>query len=194
MSANFKTCMFGGFDRQDVISFIEKSAKENGARIEMLEKENSELREKNGAMESELQLMRETYQENAQQAQHAQALTDEVVSLQQKLAELEKEAEVLRAMAADYQSLKEHIADIEISAHRRTEEFRAAAVAEINSIIDQQREWCQQARLRYSQVNEQFVQKLQLAQATLANPGFEGFDEMQQELQALQQRINEPQE
>ena len=28
MNANFKTCMFGGFDRGDVVNYIEKTAKE----------------------------------------------------------------------------------------------------------------------------------------------------------------------
>lgn len=194
MSANFKTCMFGGFDRQDVISFIEKSSKESGARIDALEAENATLRERNQSMESELLLMRDSYQENAKQAQTAQMLRQQFNELQEKVTALEKEAEQLRAQAADYQSLKDHIADIEISAHRRTEEFRSAAVAQINGIIDQQRTWCEQARSRYLQLNEQFIQKLRLAQETLANPSLTGFDEMQQALQDLQEKVNQPQE
>ena len=194
MSANFKTCMFGGFDRQDVISFIEKTAKENGVRIDSLEAENTALKEKNHAMEGELLLMRESYQENALQAEAAQALQQQVSELQSQLKVLEEEAEQLRVQAADYQSLKDHIADIEINAHRRTEEFRAAAVAQINEIIDQQRAWCEQARSRYLQLNEQFVQKLRLAQETLANPSLTGFEEMQQALQELQEKVNQPQE
>lgn len=194
MSANFKTCMFGGFDRQDVISFIEKTAKENGVRIDSLEAENAALKEKNHAMEGELLLMRESYQENALQAEAAQTLQQQVSELQSQLKALEEEAEQLRVQAADYQSLKDHIADIEINAHRRTEEFRAAAVAQINGIIDQQRTWCEQARSRYLQLNEQFVQKLRLAQETLANPSLTGFEEMQQALQELQEKVNQPQE
>ena len=46
MSTNFKTCMFGGFDRGDVINYIEKSAKEAKERIEALENENSKNFEK----------------------------------------------------------------------------------------------------------------------------------------------------
>lgn len=194
MSANFKTCMFGGFDRQDVISFIEKTAKENGVRIDSLEAENAALKEKNHAMEGELLLMRESYQENALQAEAAQTLQQQVSELQSQLKVLEEEAEQLRVQAADYQSLKDHIADIEINAHRRTEEFRAAAVAQINGIIDQHRTWCEQARSRYLQLNEQFVQKLRLAQETLANPSLTGFEEMQQALQELQEKVNQPQE
>ena len=47
MSTNFKTCVFGGFDREDVISYIEKSAKESQERIEALESENAKLKEDN---------------------------------------------------------------------------------------------------------------------------------------------------
>ena len=47
MSTNFKTCVFGGFDREDVISYIEKSAKESQERIEALESENAKLKEEN---------------------------------------------------------------------------------------------------------------------------------------------------
>ena len=47
MSTNFKTCVFGGFDREDVINYIEKSAKESQERIEALESENTKLKEDN---------------------------------------------------------------------------------------------------------------------------------------------------
>ena len=43
MSANFKTCLFGGFDREDVVNFIERTSRESRERIEALEKENEEL-------------------------------------------------------------------------------------------------------------------------------------------------------
>ena len=40
MSANFKTCMFGGFDREDVVSYIEKTAKETQEKLDTLEREH----------------------------------------------------------------------------------------------------------------------------------------------------------
>ena len=33
MTTNFKTCMFGGFDREDVIKFIEQFSKESQEKI-----------------------------------------------------------------------------------------------------------------------------------------------------------------
>ncbi len=47
----FKSAMFGGFDREDVIRYIEKTAKENNERIAQLEQANA-------AQENELALLR----------------------------------------------------------------------------------------------------------------------------------------
>ena len=43
METSFKTCMFGGFDREDVISFIQKTAEENQTRLDALTAENEKL-------------------------------------------------------------------------------------------------------------------------------------------------------
>ena len=165
MSANFKTCLFGGFDREDVVAFIEKTSRESSERIEALVQENEELQRKSQSMESELLLMREDYLVRSQQAERASALAEQVTALTAKLASLEEETAALRRQAAEYQSLRDRIADIEISAHRRTEEFRAAAVAQLREMIDEQNAWCEVAKARYSELSYQFASKLQQAQA-----------------------------
>ena len=192
MSANFKTCLFGGFDREDVVSYIEQLSRESSERIEELEKENEALRQKGQNMEGELLLMREqflTRSEQAKQSEELQAetlrLREQVAALQAQLATVREESAALRAQAADYQSLRDHIADIEISAHRRTEEFRAAAIAHLRRLIDEQNAWCEQAKSRYSELSEQFAQKLQAAQELVSQPDLSGFAQMQEELEAL---------
>lgn len=194
MSANFKTCLFGGFDREDVVAFIEKSSRESRERIEALEQENGSLQQKNQNMEAELLLMRGEFKERSEQAEQAAALQQQVEALTGKLRQLEEEASVLREQAADYQSLKDHIADIEISAHRRTEEFRAAAIAQLRQMIDQQNAWCEQAKGRYHELSEQFAQKLQAAQYAVSQPDLSGFEQMQWQLQELSRSFDEPRE
>ena len=49
MNANFKTRVFGGFDREDVISFIEKTSLEHQKRVSALEEENKRLSDRCGA-------------------------------------------------------------------------------------------------------------------------------------------------
>lgn len=192
MSTNFKTCLFGGFDREDVISFIEKSSRESRERIETLEKENETLQQSNQSMESELRLMREEFMSNAEQAQQAAALASRVEELSQQLQKLQEEAGSLRAQAAEYRALKDHIADIEINAHRRTEEFRAAAIAQLRQTIAQQYDWCQQAARQYVELSEQFSQKLLTAQQMIASPDMSGFERMQQDLQQINESLDRP--
>ena len=193
MSANFKTCLFGGFDREDVVAFIEKSSRESRERIEALESENAELQQANQNMDAELRVMREQFQERSQQAEQATALQRQVQELTEQLKKLQQEADELRAQAADYQSLKEHIADIEISAHRRTEEFRAAAIAQLRRMIEEQNAWCEQAKSHYAELSGQFAQKLQAAQELVAQPDLSGFEHMQWQLQELSRSFDAPQ-
>ncbi len=192
MSANFKTCLFGGFDRQDVVAFIEKNSRESAERIEALERENESLLKKNQNMESELLLMRGQFKDRSDQAEQATVLCTRVEELSEKLQQLEEEAAMLRALAADYQSLKDHIAEIEISAHRRTEEFRAAAIAQLRRMIGEQNAWCEQAKSHFSQLSEQFAQKLQAAQQAVSQTDFSGFDHMQWQLEELSRSFDEP--
>lgn len=191
MSANFKTCLFGGFDREDVVAYIEKTSRESRERIEELERENESLQQKNQSMDSELRLMREQFMERTEQAKQAETLRAQVQQLTERLQELESEAASLRVQAADYQSLKDHIADIEISAHRRTEEFRAAAIAQLRQMIDAQHAWCDQARGQYAELSAQFAQKLQAAQQAVSQPDLSGFDRMQWELQELSRSFDD---
>lgn len=128
MNTNFKTALFGGFDREDVISYIQQTSRESQQRISALEEENRSLQERNRAMEAELSTLRQSVLENSAAADTCLQLQDQFRQLQEQAQKLRQETEDLRAQAAEYQSLKDHIADIEISAHRRTEEFRAKAI------------------------------------------------------------------
>lgn len=171
MNTNFKTALFGGFDREDVVSYIQQTSRENQQRVSALEEENHGLQERNRAMEAELNTLRRAVLENSAAADTCLQLQTQLRELQEQAQKLQKETEYLRAQAAEYQSLKDHIADIEISAHRRTEEFRAKAIEQLRQLTRQQETWCAQSRAKYAELNRQFCQKLALAQQTLAEPG-----------------------
>ena len=192
MSANFKTCLFGGFDREDVVAYIEKLSRENSEQIAALEQENESLRQRNQNMEGELVLMREQFLERSEQAKQSEELSAQIQQLQEQMTALKAqlatandENAALRAQALDYQSLRDHIADIEISAHRRTEEFRAAAIAQLREMIARQSAWCDQAKAQYSELSAQFAQKLQAAQQMVSQPDLASFTRMQEALEAL---------
>ena len=185
MNTNFKTALFGGFDREDVVSYIQQTSRENQQRVSALEEENHGLQERNRAMEAELNTLRRAVLENSAAADTCLQLQTQLRELQEQAQKLQKETEYLRAQAAEYQSLKDHIADIEISAHRRTEEFRAKAIEQLRQLTRQQETWCAQSRAKYAELNRQFCQKLALAQQTLAEPDLSGFQEMEAGLRQL---------
>ena len=179
----FKTCLFGGFDREDVVSFIEKTSREARESIEALEQSNQILQQQNDEMSRELYAIKGDYDAIQQQAQQVQSLLDQVAELTARLQAAEAELSGLRAQEEEFRSLKSHIAEIEINAHRRTEEFRAAAVGQLREMIDTQRAWCDQARAQYTEVSEQFAQKLLSAQQSVSSVDFSTFDQFQQQLQ-----------
>lgn len=196
MSANFKTCMFGGFDREDVIAYIEKTAKESRERIEALEAENESYRLENQRMESALRALQIQTEDYSQTAEERDTLRLRVAETQSELedlrgekAALQQENETLRGAAEEAAHLKEHIADIEISAHRRTEEFRAEAIAKLRRYIEEQRNWCQEQRGQYAAIVETILQDVRRAGSVLENSDFSGFDTMAEALRQLEDTL-----
>ena len=183
METSFKTCVFGGFDREDVISYIRKTAEESQKKLEALMEETERLRVRCETAESELSALR------ARSAELEQQLADTEI-LRAEAERLRTEEETLRGPAAQYQSLKDHIADIEISAHRRTEEFRGKAIAELMELVDGQRRWCTQQEAAYRQMNEGILAELRKAQCCVEECDLGNFQQFQESLRQLAETIN----
>lgn len=196
MSANFKTCMFGGFDREDVVSYIEKTAKETQEKLDALETANAKLKADNEQIEQALRTLHAQTKQMKKEEQDQKSLQQRLDEAQVRAAELavrcealEAENESLRASANECAHLKEHIADIEINAHRRTEEFRAEAIEKLRAIIAQQRTWCQKQRGEYAFMSETILQDIRRAEDVLENADYSGFDQMMEGLQQLEDTL-----
>ena len=172
MSTSFKTSMFGGFDRSDVIAYIERTGREYEERVAALEAENETLRKDN----------EETCRRLRRQLADAEARNQE---LEQRCAQLKVQAD-------EYESLKDHVAQIEISAHRRTEQFREEAVTRLRQLAARQREWCRTAQADYEQMNCQLLERLQQAEQTLRQPDMSSFRRMEEGLTALEKGLTAP--
>lgn len=191
MNANFKTRMFGGFDREDVISFIEKTSLEHQKRVSELEEDIKRLNERCSAAETEVQTLREQSRADLAAAAEHEELQRKFAALSDEAEQLRRENAELRGPAEEYRRMKDHIADIEISAHRRTEEFRAQAIAQLREMIVRQEAWCATAQAQYQQLSEQFAQKLELARRTIAAPDLASFEQMRTGLQELSESFDE---
>ena len=159
---------------------------------ETLRAENDQLRRDRDAAVAENEALRCLTEEDARLQEDNNRLQRRVEELQAKLAEVQAENNALRGPAGEYQSLKEHIADIEISAHRRTEEFRARAMERLGQCIAQQRLWCSQRRSTYLNMNAALSQQLRAAQEEVDNADFTAFDDMIGELQRLEDELKKP--
>ena len=106
MDASFKTCMFGGFDRQDVVAFIEKTAEEHRVETETLRAENEQLRRERDAAVAENEALRCLTEEDARLQEDNNRLQRRVEELQGKLAEVQAENDALRGPAGSTSLLR----------------------------------------------------------------------------------------
>ena len=186
MSQNFKTCVFGGFDKQDVVSYLEEQAKQHADEVAALQQDKSDLRDKL----KELAAACETLRERADRLERAEnevlTLRGQVAALTEQCSGLQAAYERCKGPAEEYEKLRDHIAEIEISAHKRTEEFRAKAIDQLRGMVAQQRDWCGRERQRYDIVQQDVLQKLQQAQNVVGSDSGSAFDQMLAGLQAFE--------
>ncbi|MCD7753590.1 MAG: hypothetical protein LUH41_03475 [Clostridiales bacterium] len=136
---SFRTAGFGGFHRQDVLDYIERTAKEHTRETEGLTAQLEAARRDAQSAEAELSELRQ--QLEAANAR-AQALETENGSLQAQLEPLLAEgrtAQELRDQAEGYRQLKDDFATIELEAHCRASSLLEKAKAQADTILTQAR-------------------------------------------------------
>lgn len=123
MENTFKSSVFGGFNRDDVIRYIEKTALESKQQIESLEqesdglcRENAELRDKLAAAERERDSLKESY-DTASGAQ--EALKKGLTAAQETIAELRAQLEDTTQKAAFAQKEHERLRAAQKAEHER---------------------------------------------------------------------------
>ena len=123
MENTFKSSVFGGFNRDDVIRYIEKTALESKQQLESLEqesdglcRENAELRDKLAAAERERDSLKESYA-TASGAQ--EALKKGLTAAQETIAELRAQLEDTTQKAAFAQKEHERLRAAQKAEHER---------------------------------------------------------------------------
>ena len=138
---SFKRVTFGGFAKQDVIDYIEKTARENAAVVEQLRKENASLQDE--LKEVKLQLARlqgltEEHEKVAADLAAECALRQELEPYKAQHAALTEENERMSAElqrmgpdAAAYAQFRERIGAIECEARKRAADLEEATQAQL---------------------------------------------------------------
>lgn len=189
MDNQFRNAAFGGFNRQDVIDYLEKTAKahaEEIARLDAAEQERDELRSQLAAAREELAQATAGCQTaitaSQDQAERLAVLEQENAQLRQRLAQTEQDA-------AAYAIIKERTAGIELDAHRRAQAIVDQARAEGQQQRRSVEQWLERLRDEYGEVCSQ-------VSATMANATLEldrvrvGLERVTQSVESKKDALN----
>ena len=142
---SFKTTAFGGFDKQSVIEYIERTAKESA-------EAQQKLQEQNAALEKQMEEVKAEFAASVAQIEASQARFEalrkeleqeyaarremEVNPLKTELEQLRAENEALRPDAEAYARFRSNLGAIECDARKRAADLEAATVAQLQAAMD----------------------------------------------------------
>lgn len=145
-----KSVTFGGFDKQDVIRYIEQSAQTAAAAQSELQKENESLHSQVETLEQELTAARATLADLSAKCETLQAELDREIAARKILeplkpmeaenAQLKAEVESLRPDAQAYAQFRERIGAIECEARKRADDLELATVRQLEQTLNLFRE------------------------------------------------------
>lgn len=167
MDHPFRNAAFGGFHRQDVLDYLEKTSQETLAQRQQLEQQlhqaqqneheqeqaNQQSRAKLEQLQSEhehmaaqfeqtQQALTQAQQQALQQAQQLEQLKQECDALHHQLSQLRPDAEA-------YAAIKDRAAGVELDAHHRAQQVTEQAQLQVREIRAQAAQWIAQVGREY---------------------------------------------
>ena len=142
-TVTFKTSLFGGFNRKDVVRYIEKTAAESRQQIAALEsdtdklvKENHNLRDELAAVTGARDRLSAAVHDNIEKQEtlraalnaakeELDALHAQLDALSAERDALQGEVGVLRPQAEEYRAVKARLPELELAARERADAYEA---------------------------------------------------------------------
>ena len=152
-NTTFKNSLFGGFNRQDVIDYIESASRKSSETVASLESEVASLQEERTALTEKCEKLEAELAELTEKLAAITAERDELAcslgeakslgesfaaGLEEANASLsaaEEELALLRPQAEEYTKVKEHISGIELDAKRRADEVESSTRTRLNVFL-----------------------------------------------------------
>ena len=144
---SFKSVAFGGFDKQDVVRYLEQASEKAAALQRELEAENESLRKQVEDQAGELSRIRAELEELTGQRDQLQAkLTAETAArvdleplkaLEADVARLTAERDALRPDAERYARFRERLGAIECEARDRADDLEREAAAQTRRTLEE---------------------------------------------------------
>ncbi len=173
MDHPFRSAAFGGFNRQDVLDFLEKMSAENAQRqqelqqkLEESEEERRKLSEQSSQQAEQLSILqrdRESLNQQLEQLKQeledskaqAGAQTQELESLRQERDALTARVDALEPDASAYETIKERTAGVELEAHRRAQTVLDQANTQARELRRNVEQWLGQVEREYGALRSQ---------------------------------------
>lgn len=159
----FRTAAFGGFQKQDVMNYLERSAQEHAQRVAALQKELDEAKQvhageeaRAAALEERLALLEADNQRLAIELAQCEEALNEVTSERDGLrtlsGQLQDQLDKVTPAATAYEAVKDRTAGIELEAHGRAQaierEGRTKALEQQQRVKD----WFNKTREAYERL------------------------------------------
>lgn len=159
----FRTAAFGGFQKQDVMDYLERSAQEHARKMAAVQKELEEERKaRAGVEECSEELSKRLAALEAENQRLAADLADrearlntaitEREELRSAAAELQREVDRLTPSATAYEAVKERTASIELEAHGRAQAIEREGRAKALKCQEQVKDWFNKTREAYERL------------------------------------------
>lgn len=159
----FRTAAFGGFQKQDVMDYLERSAREHAQRIAALQKELAEekaaqageaersaaLEERIAALEAENQRLAADLSEREEKLTQA---TTELSELRTLSDQLQDQLDKVTPAATAYEAVKDRTASIELEAHGRAQAIEQEGRAKALKCQEQVKDWFSKTKEAYERL------------------------------------------
>ena len=152
MDHPFRSAAFGGFNRQDVLDYLEKTAAENARnqqelqrRLEEAEEDRRKLASQESDQEERVTILNRDRESLSQQLEQVKAVLEasrERDSLRRRVAELEPGA-------AAYTAVKERAAGVELEAHCRAQNVLNEADRQARELRRGMEQWLGRVQVEY---------------------------------------------
>ena len=156
---SFKSVAFGGFDKQDVVRYLEQSSEKAASLQKELETENETLRRQAEEREAELEALRaqveeltaqrDRLQERLETESAARADLEPLRALEKDVARLTAERDALKPDAESYARFRERLGAIECEARNRADDLEEEAAVQTRRTVEE-------FRSRYQQLMSDF--------------------------------------
>lgn len=144
---SFKSVAFGGFDKQDVVRYLEQSSEKAAAAQRELEAENETLRRQAEDRAEELERLRDRVEalteerdrlrERLETESAARADLEPLRALEQDAARLAAERDALKPDAEAYARFRERLGTIECEARKRADDLEEEAAAQTRRTLEE---------------------------------------------------------